>query len=89
LQKRPRFVGVYVNLLAALDSSANHSQSRSIAAGGQRPRVAMRKDSALVRHQLRAICSHGFAGGDIFVVHGERVGQQRLLYFGEARSLRM
>ncbi len=75
MQKRPRFVGVHVNLLAALDSSANHSQRRSVAAGGQCARVAMRKDSALIRHQLRAICPHSLAGGDVFVVHGERIGQ--------------
>ncbi len=75
LQKGPRLIGEDVNVLALLDGRANHAQRRSVAAGGQRAGVAVGEHAAFLGHQLAAECSHGLAGGDVFVVHGVGFGE--------------
>jgi hypothetical protein len=87
LEEGTRFVCEDMNLFAPLNCSANDAQSRSVAAGGQRSGVAVGEDAAFLGHQVGAVRSHGFAGGDVLVVHGESVGQQSLLDFCEAGSL--
>jgi hypothetical protein len=68
-----------VNLLAALDGAPDHAQRCSVAASCESACVAMREHSAFVGHQFCAVGSHGFAGGNVFVIHGESIGEQRLL----------
>jgi hypothetical protein len=79
LQKGPRFVGEDVNALALLDGRADDAQSGSVAAGGQSPGVAMRQHAAFVGHQRRAESSHRLAGGNVFLVHRVRLGQDLFL----------
>ena len=73
-----------MNLLAALDGSADHAQRCTVAAGCQSAGIAVSEHSAFVGHQFRAVGSHGFAGGDVFVIHGESIGEQCLLNLRKA-----
>ena len=79
LQERARFIGVDMQFASAFDRGANHAEGSSIAAGGERARIAMRQDTTGARHQHSAEGTHGAAGGDVFVIHAARFGHGCLL----------
>ena len=70
-------------LLALLDGGADDAEGGAVAAGGQGAGVAVGEDAALVGQQRGAECAHGFAGGDVFVVHGVGFGEDSFLDLGE------
>jgi len=70
LQEGAGFVGVDVNVLAALDRGADDAERGSVTASGECAGVAMGKDSTLVRQKCCAVCAHRLAGGDVFPIHG-------------------
>ncbi len=89
LQKRTRLVGVDVNLLAHLDSRANHAQRRAIAACGQSSGIAVGQHTTFVRQQFAAECSQSLARSNVFFVHGVCFCEDSLLNLGHCRSGRV
>ena len=48
LKERPRFVGEHLDLLAGIDSGADHPERRAVTGRGERACVAMREDTRAV-----------------------------------------
>ncbi len=83
LQVGAGLVGVDVDLVAALDCGADDSEGCAVAAGGEGSRVAVGEDGAFLREEGCAVRSHGFAGGDVFVVHLLGFGDEGCLDVGD------
>ena len=79
LQKRPRLIGINVNVFALLDRRADDAQRGSVTASRQSAGVAVGQHAAFFRQKRRAKFAHGLARGNVFLVHRVRFGQQFLL----------
>ena len=64
-----------MDALALLDGGADDAQRGAVSAGGEGAGVAVSEDAAFCGQKRRAVCAHGFACGDVFVVHGMGFGQ--------------
>src|SRR6185437_16250706 len=82
LQVGAGLVGEDVDLVAALDGSTDDAERGAVAAGGEGSGVAVGEDGALLGEEGCSVCSHLFAGGDVFVVHLPGLGDEGGLDLG-------
>ena len=87
MQERPRFIGVDVNALALLDGGADDAESSPVTASGQSARIAVGQHAAFFGQQGSAVSAHGFARGDVFLVHCVGFGEKFSLYFCHCGSV--
>jgi hypothetical protein len=76
LEEGAGFVGVDVDIVAALDGGADDAEGAAVAAGGECSGIAVSEHGAGFGHEARAVRAHGAAGGDVFVIHAAGFGDE-------------